>query len=251
MSSFSEQDIPGNKEEVAVLEHIERLKNEKQRIVKIQSKRSSISPLALVLGFGLFGFSIFLSNKYGESFQLVSMVYAFALIATGVYLKPSKGYALRIVQIDNEIDLLNTSVDSLEKKAEKLFRNHQFELKGYYDQTLTHSSQIFYVGIICIFIGFAIIGLTIYYFITEGSELELNDKVVIASLSALGNVLTGYIGTIYLKMFSEITKSLNDFHSKLVLTHNLHFSNYLAAKIKNNDKRDMTVQNMINEMVKK
>lgn len=251
MSNFSKEDIPGNKEEIAVVEQIKRLNEEKEKINKLRTKRKKLFPLVLILGFSLFGLSFLLAHDYDKSFQIVAIVYSFIFIAFGFYLKPSKDSLLRVLQIDNEIDLLNTSVESIEKKAEKLFRNHQFELKSYYDQTLTHSSQIFYIGIASIIVGFIIIGITIYYFITSGSSIDLNDKIVIASLSAVGNILTGYIGAIYLKMFSEISKSLNEFHSKLVLTHNLHFTNYLAAKIKEDDIRNETIKNMINEIVKK
>ena len=41
-----------------------------------------------------------------------------------------------------------------------------------------------------------------------------------------------------MKMFSEIMKSLTEFHNRLVTTHHLHFGNFIVAKIADENVRD-------------
>ena len=79
-----------------------------------------------------------------------------------------------IQDAEGEKDLLTIAADPMQQRAEKLFKLHQLELKKYYDQTLKHSIRIFAVGIVCLLLGFVIIGVTIYLFIF--SQLLLGSR---------------------------------------------------------------------------
>jgi hypothetical protein len=50
-------------------------------------------------------------------------------------------------------------------------------------------------------------------------------------------------------MHSETIKSLTEFHNRLVLTHHLHFGNFLAAKIANENLRESTLANIASSLV--
>ncbi|PHD55081.1 hypothetical protein COF61_29980 [Bacillus toyonensis] len=151
--------------------------------------------------------------------------------------RPSNEYITELQEIENELDLLSISHSSLEERSEKLFKHHHLELKRYYDENLKQSSWIFVVGIACILIGFAIIGITLYFLIANSSN-ELENKIIVASVGAIGAILSNFIAVIYLKMHSETVKALTEFHNRFVNTHHFYFSNFLLSKIQNEDKRE-------------
>ncbi|QWI55252.1 hypothetical protein J5W00_10330 [Bacillus mycoides] len=151
--------------------------------------------------------------------------------------RPSTVYIVELQEVENELDLLSISHSSLEERSEKLFKHHHLELKRYYDENLKQSSWIFVVGIACILIGFAIIGITLYFLMLNSSN-ELENKIIVASVGAIGAILSNFIAVIYLKMHSEAVKSLTEFHNRFVNTHHFYFSNFLLSKIQNEDKRE-------------
>jgi MFS family permease len=142
-----------------------------------------------------------------------------------------------IRQTEDELDLLRSLDVSMEQRAQKLFKLHQMELKKYYDQTLKQSKWIFLVGISCLVLGFAVIGASLWLVYKTGE----GDKKIIAWLGAIGGVLSNFIAAVYLKMHSETIKSLTEFHNRLVLTHYLHFGNFLLSKIDNAQLREKSL----------
>ncbi|TKH47381.1 hypothetical protein FC698_15790 [Bacillus cereus] len=169
-------------------------------------------------------------------FSFVFLVYSIMFGIVPIIRRPSE-HTIELQEIENELDLLSISHSSLEERSEKLFKHHHFELKRYYDENLKQSSWIFIVGIVCIVIGFAIIGLTLYFLIANLSN-EIENKVIVASVGAIGAILSNFIAVIYLKMHAEIVKALNEFHNRFVNTHHFYFSNFLLSKIQNKDKRE-------------
>jgi len=139
--------------------------------------------------------------------------------------------------LESEIALKATGADALEQRAERLFKAHEIGLRRYYNQTLRHSSAIFLAGIICICIGFSIIGVTLY-FVWYGPADSYDEKLVGTVLGIVSGILSNFISVIFLRMFSETMKSLAAFHEKLVGTNHLHFANFLAAKIDDKEKKN-------------
>jgi hypothetical protein len=148
-----------------------------------------------------------------------------------------------IVEIDNEIDLLRIADDSPERRAQKLFQLHAIDLKRYYDQTLHQGGYIFWVGVVCIVLGFAVVGTTIWL-LQDLQDAQLSQQIVIATLGATGAVLANFIAVIYLRMYSATVQSMTEFHDKLVSTHHLHFGNLLVAKISDDQRREETLRSM-------
>lgn len=159
------------------------------------------------------------------------------LLGTFVVMGVKTDATTELQETQNELDLLSISESSLEERSEKLFKHHHFELKRYYDENLKQSSLIFVVGIICIIIGFIIIGVTMYFLLSDTSD-KVTNKIIIASLGAVGALLSNFIAAIYLKMHSETVKSLTEFHNRFVKTHHFYFGNFLISKIEDQGKRE-------------
>jgi len=172
------------------------------------------------------------------------LVYAVALLAQPV-VRPISDYLNQLKSVDNEIELLRVDATPSERRAEKLFRAHQIELKKYYDQTLKHSAWIFIIGIVCIVIGF---GVVVWALIivqsAHGGSTQWVDKVIVGGLGAVGGILANFIAVMYLKMYSETIKSLTEFHNRLVTTHHLHFANLVTSKVTNVELKEETMSKM-------
>lgn len=158
-------------------------------------------------------------------FFAIGALYFLGLIFTPVMSNKNR-IEDQIIEIENEMDLQNIGVESLEKRAEKQFRIHQNQLKRYYDLSLNQSRWIFLVGLICILAGMGIIITTLVFLFISN-----NNEVIISVTGGVAGILTNFIGVIFLKMYSETVKSLSTFHERLVTTHHLHFSNFLISKI--------------------
>lgn len=167
---------------------------------------------------------------------MIFIIYGIILL-TFPLIKPLSEQTIELQEVENELDLLSISHSSLEERSEKLFKHHHVELKKYYDENLKQSAWIFIIGIACIVIGFAIIGITLYFLIANLSN-ELENKIIVASLGAVGALLSNFIAVIYLKMHAETVKALTEFHNRFVNTHHFYFSNFLLSKIQNEEKRE-------------
>jgi hypothetical protein len=139
--------------------------------------------------------------------------------------------------IANELDLRRIATQDVESRAQKLFQSHSFELKRYYDQALQQGRTIYFVGFACLFLGFSIIGGSLWL-VVESSDSGMSEQIIIGSLGAIGGILANYIAVVYLRMFSETIQATTGFHQRLVMTHHLHFGNFLVAKISDDDLRE-------------
>ncbi|EEM06203.1 hypothetical protein bmyco0002_10630 [Bacillus pseudomycoides] len=222
---------------------LENRRSELKSIMTQKKRKNVIYRLAAVL---IFAFAVIFSwgaPKFFESDsgigQFLFTCFFFYSIILGVFpiIRRSSEHVIELQEIENELDLLSISHSSLEERSEKLFKHHHFELKRYYDENLKQSSWIFVIGIACIIIGFVIIGVTMYFLISNLSN-ELENKIIVASVGAVGAILSNFIAVIYLKMHSEAVKALTEFHNRFVNTHHFYFSNFLLSKIQNEDKRE-------------
>lgn len=147
-----------------------------------------------------------------------------------------------IFDIEREIDLLQ-SEDSLKNRSETLFKQHDLQLKRYYDLNLRQNSFVFWVGISCIVLGFGFIGITLY--LISGNTLsDPQNKIIVAATGALAGILSNFIGAIYLKMHTNSINSLTEFHNRIVNTHHFYFSNFLISQISDENKREETLANL-------
>nr|WP_267255451.1 hypothetical protein [Bacillus thuringiensis] len=224
-------------------------KTELQQIIAKNKKRDRISLifgvifLVVLVVFCYYTVPLITDDNYGNFIKFIwgsitGVISGITLLLFRIPLRVSSNeYVIELQELENELDLLDISHSSLEARSEKLFKHHHLELKRYYDENLKQSSWIFIVGLVCIGIGFVIIGVTLYFLIANSSN-ELENKIIVASVGAIGAILSNFIAVIYLKMHSETVKALTEFHNRFVNTHHFYFSNFLLSKIQNEEKRE-------------
>jgi len=220
---------------------LERLKQLRQR--RFVTRRLAIG--AAIIFFLSFPIVLFLAKQLHADTEVLLILRPGMLFCGVIFLSiaiavPVWDTENEIRQTEDELDLVTDAGVTEEQRAQKLFKIHQYQLNKYYDQTLRQSKWIFFVGVICLAMGFAAVGASLYLVRTGAGQ----QHYVVAALGAVGGLLSNFIGAIYLKMHAKTIKSLTEFHNRLVLTHYLHFGNFLLAKIKNDDLREKSLAQM-------
>lgn len=140
----------------------------------------------------------------------------------------TRPYAEELAELDQQLHLLEDTTE--ERRAERLFKLHQLDLKQYYSQTLRQANVIFVVGLFCLFSGVLIVvGVLVLIYRAQNSDLV--HQILLASTGVVSGFLTNFVGSIFLKMYTETIRSLTAFHNRLVTTHHMHYGALLAAKI--------------------
>ncbi|MFA4935317.1 MAG: hypothetical protein WC568_05730 [Candidatus Methanoperedens sp.] len=249
---FSPERLDESKEEISG----DRKKNLEDRLLKLRTRHEKLARRnRTFLVFGIFFLIatpiLYFSLKLDAIYLSAFLFYGFMFLLIP-FTRPTREIEIQIRDIENELDLFSISQNPIEERAEKQFKLHQLELKKYYDQTLRQSAGIFYVGIFCILLGFVIIAVTLYFvFLSSTSkETETSEKIILASLGAIGAILSDFIAFIYIKMYSETIQSLTEFHNRLVVTHFLHFGNFLVGKITDKDLREKTLADIASSLAK-
>jgi hypothetical protein len=167
---------------------------------------------------------------------LVPLTYPFMFLAMlPMYRRRLRNIDEELQDLDFEIDLQRYKSTTRESKAEKMVRINSAQLRRYYDLNLQQNKWMFLLGIACIALGVALIGVTLFLVVSKLPNT--NDKIIAAVLGAVGAFLTNFIAAMYLKMNSTAAENLAGFHTQLVKTQELLISNLLAAGIDNDDKR--------------
>jgi hypothetical protein len=242
MSLFKEEDItdiPDYLEPKAKCSYI------KKSINRNKHDRNVYLIATLFIPVLLFLFEIYKSDDTFILNEFTTLIYIYSIMFLFYFIiKISKSsdlireFELNLRDLENEIDLANIDLDSREKRAEKLFKLHQYELDKYYTQNLRQGNQIFKMGLFFFIVGFFIVSGSIYLI---AFKVHDNDSsIIIAGLGAVGTILSNFIAAIYIKMFSETAKTSTQFHNRLVTTHNLMFSNFISSKINDNTLRENT-----------
>ena len=154
----------------------------------------------------------------------------------------------QIQDIDFEIDLMQFRVSRRESRAEKLLRINSVQLRRYYELNLRQNIWVFGIGVFCILLGFAIIGVTLYL-VTGNTPKDA--KIIIAVVGSIGSILSNFIASIYLKIHAKASANLGDFHLRLVGTQQILLGNLVASRIENEIKREATLSQLSVELVKK
>ena len=154
----------------------------------------------------------------------------------------------QLTEIELDLDIEAFEIDKEISYAEKTLRLHNAQLKKYYDLNLRQNSWIFAFGIFCILLGFSVIIIT-FYLITTISNI--NTQIVTGVVGAVSAILSNFIAALYLKMNSNVSDNLKEFHSKLVETHKLLMSNLIVSKIKDVDKKESTYSDIARSITTK
>jgi hypothetical protein len=197
----------------------------------------TIAVLILVIGVRIHGTGLTVVSLY------VGLIAAAAIVANRMMASRIGEFDDDIREAGNELDLRRIETDQGEARAQKLFQSHAFEIKRYYDQALRQGRSIYYVGIVCIGLGFAVIGAA-FALVSSADSKDLSGQIIVGALGSIGAILANFIAVVYLKMFSETVQALTGFHQRLVITHHLHFGNFLASKIKDKKTRETALAEM-------
>ncbi|WP_410611262.1 TRADD-N-associated membrane domain-containing protein [Amycolatopsis sp. lyj-109] len=204
---------------------------------KLMRKAAGILALTSLMSFA---FSVLLFVRYHlDSTWLLSLLYSVIFAGMGAWARFEAVDAFKDIEaVRGQQDLeqmLSTAV--LERRAMKLFQVHSQQLRRYYDQALRQRGIIFLTGIFCILAGFAVVGVA-FALLKSATPASSLEKILIATLGAIGGILGNFIAVVYLRMFTETIKSIGTFHDRLVATHHLHFANFLISKVKLDTDRD-------------
>jgi hypothetical protein len=153
-----------------------------------------------------------------------------------------------IQDLDVQIDLQQFAVSNEERRAEKILRINDFQLRRYYDMNLSQNRWVFGLGVAGMVGGLLIIVGTLYVVVKVAVDVEA--KVIVAALGAVGSILTNVVAAIYLKMNTSASENLAAFHSRLVETHQLLLANLLASRIQDTEKRWSTLARLATGLVR-
>lgn len=248
---YKEEDIPEDLQPKDKCSYIRRRINKNKYIKNISLIGFFLIPIVLLVAI------VFLSNLLNDpnDVKLIQLIYIYAIMfwvfSIAQILKSSNSIhdlesALR--DLENEIDLAAIDLESIEKRAEKLFKLHQYELDKYYTQNLRQGNQIFIIGFVFFMIGFLIVSGSIY--LIAFKTMDKDSSIIIAGLGAIGTILSNFIAAIYIKMFSETARTSTQFHNRLVTTHNLMFSNFISSKISDKILRENTYSQIAGNLAK-
>jgi hypothetical protein len=147
-----------------------------------------------------------------------------------------------IQEIDYQIDLDRFGVNNNESRAEKVLRINELQLRRYYDLNLSQNLWVLWLGIVCIFLGVAVIATALYLTLKVATNSQA--RVITAVLGGVGAILSNAVAAIYLKMNASASESLTEFHGKLVDTNRLLLANLFAARIEDSERRSATLSSL-------
>lgn len=171
-------------------------------------------------------------------------VYALASVGLWFQARSDEADAKRDVEeLDYKIDLQRYKVSDSETRAENVLRLNEVHLRRYYDSALRQNGWTFPLGILCIVFGAGISIFAIWLVGWHGQQsgAQIGEKIVTATLGAVGTLLTNYIAVIFLKMHTAASTNMATFHSRLVDTNQMLFGNLVASKIGTQNLREETL----------
>jgi len=215
-----------------------------------RQKRNIMSLFMIVAGMSLLAISLIWNNAWIDALALREslMIISVILLACGIgslvcsvaYKNPGilllEGY---LSEANEELELLDIEEEQHEKRAEVRFKNHQKEIKRYYDINLSHLKVVFPLGIGIIVFGSAVIIISIVIFRDIAQE-----NIMPITIGVISGLLIDFIGAIFIRMYIETVKASTKFHNQLVYSNNNLFANVLVTKISDEKLRNETFAEM-------
>jgi hypothetical protein len=207
-------------------------------IVRLEFTRLAAGVIALVVALlGVFVAIVFeaAAGLYVGVYGLLALLVALAVSGR---LKAARSQSDEL----NERIELGDLLDDEERRAFRLFRLHNLDLRRYYDLVLSQRRLVFGLGAVCVLVG---AGIALVALLLIGNESADGDaRLLIAGVAAVGAILSNFVAVVYLRMFRDTVNSMNIFHTRLVATHHLLFGNLLSARIQERVRRDETLAAM-------
>ena len=150
------------------------------------------------------------------------------------------------------LEIMQSSVTQDEAKALRFFRINQEELNRYYHINIGQTKAIFWVGIASIFMGLVFAGGVIWAVTQRAPSANADGWTADGAAAVLGvaaTIMTGFVGSVLLKMYQESAETLEIFHSSLSQTNAILFANVLAANLSEQD-RIAAIRGMIESLAR-
>ena len=217
----------------------EKLKDELSNKKKGTNKKYLFPIIIVAIGIAM-SFMYFIEKNLNKgllfSFGLIFIVLGTSAIILLIFIKDLEITVKEeeILEMNDEIELLETSESEYDKIAKKQFQKDKKEVKRYYDINLKHLKYLFPIGVGIILLGVTIIIISVILFINEKNGIQM----LIGSVSG---ILIDFIGVIFIRIYTETVKMSLKFHDKLINSNNILFVNILITKIKNQDLQDKTL----------
>lgn len=217
----------------------EKLKDELSNKKKGTNKKYLFPIIIVAIGIAM-SFMYFIEKNLNKgllfSFGLIFIVLGTSTIILLIFIKDLEITVKEeeILEMNDEIELLETSESEYDKIAKKQFQKDKKEVKRYYDINLKHLKYLFPIGVGIILLGVTIIIISVILFINEKNGIQM----LIGSVSG---ILIDFIGVIFIRIYTETVKMSLKFHDKLINSNNILFVNILITKIKNQDLQDKTL----------
>jgi hypothetical protein len=225
--------------------NLKRIRDRTQHLYyAISSLAVLVLPLAVIFAYWLIikGFPL-------EILGFAVLLYGFVPLAFLPSFKMRlRNFDEQLEDMDFQIDLREHEVAHHERRAEKLLRINGAQLRRYYDLNLSQNIWIFGLGIACIVLGVALIGVTMYVVVNVADERA---KLITGIVGSVGGILTNFVAAIYLKMHAAASSDLTSFHSRLVQTNELLLGNLLASRIADDSKRWDTLAQLAENVSKR
>ena len=245
--TLEEHEIEGKNDKL--LSYHENLNTRKKEIneeifedKKIYARGCTASVCSITFGIFFVILSFLITNNSELVFQLRTLAsililggFVFLFSLFGIVKPRILSLQSNVTEIDEELDLHAIDEVQHEKRAEIQFKNHQKEIKRYYDINLSQLKFILPLGIGIIILGSVVILMSIFIFRDVAHENIM--PVVIGTVSGL---LIDFIGAIFIKMYVETTKVSTEFHNQLIRSNNNLFANALVTKISDDKLKDET-----------
>jgi hypothetical protein len=81
---------------------------------------------------------------------------------------------------------------------------------------------------------------TIIFTLHQIKDTKPEEKLIVGLLGGIGAILSNFIAALYIKMHAGSSENLKEFHHKLIETHKLLMSNFIASKIKTSELKETT-----------
>jgi hypothetical protein len=151
-------------------------------------------------------------------------------------------------QLEFESEMMAYEASAAERRAEKLLRINEQQLRRYYNLNLSQGKWVFMVGIGCVVFGMAVVVLTFYAVAQASGQTEA--QIVIGAVGAVGAILINYVAAIYLRIHASAAESLTAFHARLISIHELFLANMLISSV-SEMRRDDAISTLAVEIAKR
>lgn len=217
----------------------EKLKDELSNKKKAANKKYLIPIIITAIGIAM-SFMYFIEKNLNKgllfSFGLIFIILGPSTIILLIFIKDLEITVKEeeILEMNDEIELLETSESEYDKIAKKQFQRDQKEVKRYYDINLKYLKYLFPIGTGIILLGVTIIIISVILFINEKNGIQM-------LIGSVLGILIDFIGVIFIQMYTKTVQMSIKFHDKLINSNNILFVNILITKIKNQDLQDKTL----------